>query len=78
MSEAMIFVPFPGLIVGSLSPLSVTRHSMMDVDGMSSTRIKPAPLSRKAWRAEFVMSSETISPSRQQRSEFDLEGPFYQ
>ena len=41
--------------------------SMIDLDGRSSTRIRP-PLSPKAWRAEFVMSSDTISPSRQQRS----------
>ena len=63
-----IFVPFPGRILGLLVPLSVTRHSMIVADGRSSTRIRP-PLSRKAWRAEFVMSSDMMSPSRQHRSE---------
>jgi hypothetical protein len=50
----------------------MTRHSTNDVDGISSTRIKP-PLLRNAWRAALVMSSDTINPSRQQRSEIHLE-----
>ena len=33
----MIFVPFPGPTVGLQLPLSVTRHSMIEVDGMSRT-----------------------------------------
>jgi len=64
----MILSPPPGRIFVSPVPSSVTRHSTNDVDGISSTRIKP-PLLRNAWRAALVMSSDTINPSRQQRSE---------
>jgi hypothetical protein len=46
----------------------MTQHSANGPDPDSSTRIVPLR-QPKAWRAEFVINSDTIMPSFQHRSE---------
>ena len=53
-----------------LDPLSETLQLTWVPPRLSSTRISPFRLSKQACRAEFVSSSLTANPNRQQRSNF--------
>ena len=67
-SASTILSPWPGVKEPRDDPSSITQHSTNGPELDNSIRIVP-PRSSKAWRAEFVINSDTIMPSLQQRSE---------
>jgi hypothetical protein len=57
----------PELKAAVAAPLSLTWHTTWAA--LAATEMKTSPRSDgKPWRAALVMSSETISPTRQQRA----------